>query len=100
MSARRKDSNKLFEIGSVGGGRGQGVRGERGKGEREREKNQRADGGEEGGGDGEGGAKGRGGERGLDRCCAGQRGLEYAVSAPALDVSQRICWLQHTDEKE
>ena len=50
VSARRKDSNKLFEIGSVGGGRGQGVRGGKGGRERGREKNQRADGGEEGGG--------------------------------------------------
>jgi len=98
VSARRRDSNKLFEIGSVGGGRGQGVRGERGKGERERGRGTRGRMEGRRGGDGERRVKGRGGERGLDRCCAGQRGLEYAVSVLALDVSQRM--LQHADEKE
>lgn len=92
-----KTATNYSKLGVLEGAEGKECGGERGKGEREEPEGGWRGGG---GGDGEGRVKGRGGERGLDRCCAGQRGLEYAVSAPALDVSQKICWLQHTDEKE
>jgi len=90
------------KLGVLEGAEGKECGGERGKGEgRERGRERRTRGrmeGRGGGGDGERRVKGRGGERGLDRCCAGRRGLEYAVSVLALDVSQRM--LQHADEKE